>query len=54
MTWPRIPASGAVYSDVEGHRKNPELKMVVALKEMLDRPGETLIDVDLQRLRRSQ
>jgi len=26
-------ASGAVYSDVEGHRQNPELKMVMALKE---------------------
>ena len=39
-------ASGAVYSDVEGHRQNPELKMVMALKEMLDRPGETLIDVN--------
>ena len=39
-------ASGAVYSDVEGHRQNPELKMVMALKEMLDRPDETLIDAD--------
>jgi hypothetical protein len=39
-------ASGAVYSDVEGHRQNPELKMVMALKEMLDRPGDSPPDED--------
>jgi hypothetical protein len=39
-------ASGAVYSDVEGHRQNPELKIVIALKEMLDGPSETLPDAD--------
>lgn len=33
-------ASGAVYSDVEGQRQLPELKMVTALMEMMDRPGE--------------
>jgi hypothetical protein len=31
-------ASGAVYSDVEGQRQIPELKMVMALMEMVDRP----------------
>jgi hypothetical protein len=30
----------AVYSDVEGQRQLPELKMVTALMEMMDRPGE--------------
>src|SRR5271163_572194 len=39
-------ASGAVYSDVEGHRQNPELKMVMALMEMIDRPGERTSDAD--------
>src|SRR5271155_3956610 len=29
-------ASGTVYSDVEGHRQNPELKMIMALMEMID------------------
>jgi hypothetical protein len=33
-------ASGAVYSDVEGQRHIPELKMVMALMEMVDRPQE--------------
>src|SRR5271163_4697539 len=37
-------ASGTVYSDVEGHRQNPELKMVMALMEMIDRPGERTSD----------
>ncbi|TMD61399.1 MAG: hypothetical protein E6I91_17785 [Chloroflexi bacterium] len=33
-------ASGAVYSDIEGQRQNPELKMVVALMEMINNRGE--------------
>ena len=39
-------ASGAVYSDVEGERQNPELKMVMALMEMMDKPGERMSDAD--------
>jgi hypothetical protein len=31
-------ASGAVYSDVEGQRQNPELKMVMALMELTNTP----------------
>src|SRR6266850_4163261 len=33
-------ASGAVYSDIEGRRQVPELKMVMALMEMVDRQRE--------------
>ena len=33
-------ASGAVYSDVEGQRQNPEFKMVMALMKMMDKPRE--------------
>jgi hypothetical protein len=35
--------SGAAYSDVEGHHQNPELKMVLALKEMPDRESPYLM-----------
>ena len=38
-------ASGAVYSDVEGQRLNPELKMVTALMEMI-RERECTTDAD--------
>jgi hypothetical protein len=41
-------ASGAVYSDVEGHRQIPELKMVMALMEMMDKAGEGPSDGDAQ------
>jgi hypothetical protein len=34
-------ASGAVYSDVEGQRLNPELKMVMALTEMMNEQQES-------------
>src|SRR5271155_458049 len=39
-------ASGAVYSDVEGHRQNPELKMVMALMEMINKPVESTSGAD--------
>src|SRR5271168_827553 len=39
-------ASGAVYSDVEGHRQNPELKIVMALMEMINKPGESTSGAD--------
>jgi len=39
-------ASGAVYSDVDGERQNPELKMVMALMELINKPGERLSDAD--------
>jgi hypothetical protein len=39
-------ASGAVYCDVEGQRQSPELKMVMALMEMLDKPDESVSDAD--------
>jgi len=41
-------ASGAVYSDVEGQRQNPELKMIMALMEMIDKPGEGISDTRVQ------
>lgn len=41
-------ASGAVYSDVEGQRQNPELKMIMALMEMLHKPGECIPDAHSQ------
>ena len=41
-------ASGAVYSDVEGQRQNPELKMVMTLMEMMDKPGEGSADANGQ------
>ncbi len=41
-------ASGAVYSDVEGQRQSPELKMIMALMEMIDKPGEGISDADVQ------
>jgi hypothetical protein len=39
-------ASGAVYSDVEGQRQNPELKMITALMAMINKPGESTSDAD--------
>jgi hypothetical protein len=33
-----IIASGAVHSDVEGQRQNPELQMVLALMDLIDKP----------------
>ena len=41
-------ASGAVYSDVEGQRQNPELKMIMALMEMIGKPQEDTSDIDVQ------
>jgi hypothetical protein len=41
-------ASGVVYSDVEGQRQIPELKMVTALINMMDKPGEGSSDTDAQ------
>jgi hypothetical protein len=41
-------ASGAVYSDVEGERQNPELKMIMALMEMINKPGECASDADVR------
>ena len=43
-----IARSGAVYSDVEGQRQNPELKMIIALMEMINKPGECTSDADAQ------
>jgi hypothetical protein len=40
-------ASGAVYSDVEGERQNPELKMVMALMDMMNK-SEGTSDADTQ------
>jgi hypothetical protein len=42
-------ASGAVYSDIDGQRQNPELQMVTALMKMLEGPRETTSDADAQR-----
>jgi hypothetical protein len=39
-------ASGAVYSDVEGHRQNPELKMVLALMDMITKSDERQSNAD--------
>src|SRR6267378_2033232 len=41
-------ASGVVYSDVEGQRQNPELKMVTALLKMINKPHQDTADVDAQ------
>ena len=41
-------ASGAVYSDVEGQRQNPELKMVMALMKMMDKPREGTSGADTE------
>jgi len=41
-------ASGAVYSDVEGQRLNPELKMIMALMEMTAEPREGISDTNVQ------
>ena len=41
-------ASGVVYSDVEGQRQIPELKMVTALMSMMDKPREDPSDTDAQ------
>jgi hypothetical protein len=41
-------ASGAVYSDVEGQRQNPELKMIMALMEMINKPGECTSNANAQ------
>ena len=41
-------ASGAVYSDVEGQRLNPELKMIMALMEMIGKPMEGISDADMR------
>jgi hypothetical protein len=39
-------ASGAVYSDVEGHRQNPELKMVMALTKIMNKSQESTPDTN--------
>jgi hypothetical protein len=41
-------ASGAVYSDVEGQRLNPELKMIMALLEMTAEPSEGISNTNVQ------
>jgi hypothetical protein len=41
-------ASGVVYSDVEGQRQNPELKMVTALLKMINKPRQDTADADAQ------
>ena len=41
-------ASGVVYSDVEGQRQIPELKMVTALMSMMDKPREDSSDTYAQ------
>jgi hypothetical protein len=41
-------ASSAVYSDIEGERLNPELKIVIALMEMMEEPGERSFDADAE------
>jgi hypothetical protein len=41
-----IIASGAVHSDVEGERLNPELKMVVALMDLINKPDQCPSDAD--------
>lgn len=41
-------ASGVVYSDVKGERQNPELKMVMALMDMVNKPEEGTSDADAQ------
>ena len=43
-------ASGVVYSDVEGQRQIPELKMVTALMSMMDKPREGSSDTDAQQV----
>src|SRR5947209_20380156 len=49
MIWLMAPLQvGAVYSDVEGQRQNPELKMIMALMEMIDKPGEGISDTRVQ------
>ena len=43
-----IARSGAVYSDVEGQRQNPELKMIIALMEIINKPEERTSNADAQ------
>ena len=49
MTWlGTIARSLAVYSDVEGQRQNPELKMIIALMEIINKPEERTSNADAQ------
>jgi len=41
-------ASGVVYSDVEGQRQNPDLKMVTALLKMINKPDQDTANLDAQ------
>jgi hypothetical protein len=42
VTWSIAPQPAVPFTDAKGHRQNPEPKMVMALKEMQNGPGETL------------